>query len=178
MPHLRRPLAREYAAILSAEIALVPDVADFAAMLRDNADVTRALAAGFGEAQAALRYAPGKWSVRETIGHLSDCERVLSYRLLRALRGDATLLPGFDHNAWVPAAQFERRTLADVVREFSAVRNATVALLDSAAAETFEFRLNVGTGHITGVALAYLIAGHELHHQGILRERYREPLSG
>lgn len=172
MPQLRRPLASEHAAVLSAEIALVPNVADFAAMLRDNAEVTRALAHDFGEARAAHRYADGKWSVRETIGHLSDCERVLSYRLLRALRADATLLPGFDHNAYVPAGRFEGRTLADVVREFSAVRSATVALVDSAPAEAFEFRLNVGTGHITGVALAYLIAGHELHHQHLLRERY------
>jgi len=123
MPQLRRPLASEHAAVLSAEIALVPNVADFAAMLRENAEVTRALAHDFGEARAAHRYAEGKWSVRETIGHLSDCERVLSYRLLRALRADATLLPGFDHNAYVPAGRFEGRTLADVVREFSAVRS-------------------------------------------------------
>ena len=141
-------------------------------MLRDQMDITRALAVTFGEAHANLRYAPDKWSVRQTVGHLADCERVLSYRLLRALRADATVLPGFDHVGYVDAGGFDDRPLAQVVAEFAAVREATVALVHSARADAFEFRLNVGSGSITGVALAYLIAGHELHHQQLLRTRY------
>jgi hypothetical protein len=171
-PRLPRPGPDEFAAVFAEEITTVPDAPDFAALLVDQLDVTRALAATFGEAHAGLRYAPDKWSVRETLGHLGDCERVLSYRLLRALRGDETLLPGFDQLKNVAAGRFEARPLAGVVEEFAAVRAATAALVRSAAPGDFAFRLRVGSGSITGVALAYLIAGHERHHQRLLRTRY------
>ena len=171
-PTLARPEPDECAAAFADEIALVPTVDDFAEMLAAQFDITRALATTFGESLATLRYAPDKWSVRQTIGHLSDCERVLSYRLLRALREDEVVLPGFDHVAYVDAGRFEARSLASVTEEFSAVRAATVALIGSAAAERFAYRLRVGAGTITGRALAYLIAGHERHHQGLLRTRY------
>lgn len=175
-PRLVRPAADEYAPVFEDEIALVPATNDFAAMLHDQFDITRALAATFGEAHAGLRYAPDKWSVRETIGHLCDCERVLSYRLLRALRADTVTLPGFDHVGYVAAGHFEARTLDEVVAEFAAVRDSTIALVQSAPAEAFAFRLSVGSGSITGRALAYLIAGHERHHQQLLRERYLQAL--
>jgi len=171
-PRLEHPCPDEFAAVFADEIALVPDAPDFADLLAQQHSATHALAAAFGEPHAATRYAPDKWTVREVIGHLSDCERVLSYRLLRGLRADPVVLPGFDHNAWVPAGHFERRPLADVLREFTAVRAATVALMRSAPAESFAFRLNVGSGSISARALAYLIAGHERHHQALLRERY------
>jgi hypothetical protein len=171
-PRLPRPGPDEYAPIFADEIAAVPDAPDFAALLTAQIDVTTALATTFGEAHAGLRYAPGKWSIRETLGHLGDCERVLSYRLLRALRGDETVLPGFDQVEFVGAGRFEIRSLAGVVEELGAVRAATVALVRSAAPGDFAFRLRVGRGSITGTALAYLIAGHEGHHQHLLRTRY------
>lgn len=171
-PAVPRPDHGEYAEVFAAEIARVPEVPDFAAMLAAQLDVTRALASTFGEPHAGLRYASGKWSVRETIGHLADCERVLSYRLLRALRGDATPLASFDQNAYADAARSERRTLADVVEEFAAVRAGTVALVRAGEPADFAFRVPVGRGSITARALAYLIAGHERHHQQLLRERY------
>lgn len=169
---LPRPKVDEYSPVFADEIALVPEHDDFAGMLAAQLDVTRALAATFGETHASLSYDAGKWSVRQTIGHLSDCERVLSYRLLRALRGDAVVLPGFDHVGYVDAGRFEGRPLASVMDEFAAVRAATVALIRSAPASAFAFRLRVGEGSITGTALAFLIAGHERHHQGLLRTRY------
>lgn len=173
-----RPGPDEHAPVFADEIALVPAHDDFAQLLRDQLEATRALAAAFGEAQAACRYADGKWTVRETIGHLADCERVLSYRLLRALRGDATTLAGFDHVAYVPAGHFEARTLAAVVSEFAAVRAATIALVADAMPSQFAFNLPVGSGRISARALAYLIAGHERHHQSLLRERYLPAVEG
>ena len=94
------------------------------------------------------------------------------YRLLRALRADSVTLPGFDHVAYVGSGAFETRCLAEVVDEFVAVRGATVALMAGTAPERFAFRLPVGSGSITARALAYLIAGHERHHQHLLRTRY------
>lgn len=171
-PALPRPGADEFAPGFAAEIALVPDAADFVALLMEQLEVTKALAATFGEPHAGVRYAPGKWTVRETLGHLADCERVLCYRLLRALRRDETRLPGFDAVGYVSAGTFEARTLSAVVEELEAVRAATAALVRGAAPSDFAFRLGVGRGSITGLALAYLIAGHERHHQQLLRTRY------
>lgn len=171
-PRLPRPRADEYAAVFADEIALVSEAPDFAALLEEQLDVTRALVATFGEAHGDLRYAPEKWSVRETLGHLLDCERVLSYRLLCALRGDETVLPGFDQLRYVEAGRFGSRSLAGLVDDLAAVRAATVTLVRSAAPEDFAFRLRVGKGSITGVALAHLIAGHERQHQRVLRISY------
>jgi hypothetical protein len=171
-PRLRRPGPDEFAPAFAAEIARVPEAPDFAALLLAQLEVTRALASTFGEDHAGLRYAPGKWSVRETLGHLADCERVLSGRLLRALREDGTALPGFDQVRYVEVGRFEQRSLAAVVEEFAAVRAATAALVAAAAPGDFAFRLRVGAGSITGLGLAFLIAGHERHHQDLLRARY------
>lgn len=171
-PRLARPRPDEHSPVFTDEIALVPDVDDFARMLEQQLDETRALSLTFGEAHADMRYAQGKWTVRDSIGHLADCERLLAYRLLRALRRDETPLHGFDQTAYVAAGRFERRTLADLVAELSAVRASTVWLVRSALDQAFDFRLHVGKGTITGRAVAYLIAGHERHHQQLLRTRY------
>jgi hypothetical protein len=171
-PCLPRPGPDEFAPVFGGEIALVPDAPDFASLLMSQFEITKALATTFGEANAGLSYAPRKWSVRETLGHLGDCERILSYRLLCALRGDETVLPGFDQVTYVKAGRFEARSLASVVEELGAVRAATAALVRGADPGRFAFRLRVGSGSITGVALAYLIAGHERHHQHLLRTRY------
>ena len=169
---LPRPAPADYAPVFHDEIALVPEGADFAHLLAQQAADTSALAARFGEAHAHLRYAPGKWTVRQVLGHVADCERVLGYRLLRFLRRDPTPLPGFDHDAYVPAGDFERRPLRDVLAELRAVRGATIALVGSAPAEAFAWCGQVGRGTITAAALAYVIAGHERHHQDLLRTRY------
>lgn len=171
-PALPRPGPDEFAPGFAAEIALVPDAPDFGDLLVEQLEVTKALAATFGEPHADVRYAPGKWTVRETLGHLADCERVLSYRLLRALRRDETSLPGFDQVRYVSAGRFAARPLSALVEELAGVRSATASLVRGAAPSDFSFRLPVGRGSITGLALAYLIAGHERHHQQLLRTRY------
>lgn len=172
-----RPAPSDYAPVFHDEIALVPEGADLVALLATQLEETCAIAARFGETGAGLRYADGKWTVREVIGHLADCERVLSYRLLRFIRRDATPLAGFDHDAWVPAGDFESRTLASVIAELRAVRGATIALVGSAPLDAFAWRGQVGKGTITAAAILYVIAGHERHHQEVVRERYL-PLLG
>lgn len=169
---LQRPDPTEYHPRFHADITMVPDTDDFAGLLRDQVRETRSVLAEFGEEHAGVRYAPDKWTVREVIGHLSDCERILSYRALCIARGDTTVLPGFDENAYVPAAGFERRTLGSVFDEFLAVRSATAALVDGLTDDVTARLGNVGSGAITVRALLYVIAGHERHHRALLRERY------
>ena len=173
MPRLLRPDSSEYNPRFESEISRVPDADDFSALLRQQADATvRFMAEEFGEEHAGVRYAPDKWTAREVIGHLSDCERVFGYRALRIARGDLTTLPGFDENAYVPAAQFERRTLKSVLDEFLGVRAATIGLVDGLTDELAARIGNLASGQMSVRALLYLAAGHELHHLALMRERY------
>jgi hypothetical protein len=106
------------------------------------------------------------------VGHIADSERVFAYRALRIARGDQTPLPGFEQEDYVRAAHFNRRKLADLVEEFSDVRLASLALFSSLDQEAWLCR-GVASDHpVTVRALAYIIAGHELHHRRILEERY------
>jgi hypothetical protein len=165
------PAATEHGAYYSRYIERVP-AGDVVRTLETQLAHTLALVASFGDARAEHRYAPGKWTVKEVVGHVADAERIFAYRALRVARGDATPLPSFDENAYVVHANFARRPLADVVRELELVRQATVALfagLDDDAV----VRLGTASGApVTPRAAAYMIAGHELHHAAILRERY------
>jgi hypothetical protein len=133
---------------------------------------TAALLAGIPEALAGLRYAPGKWSLREVVGHLSDTERIMSYRALRIGRGDPTPLAAFDQDAYVGIAGFDTRTLADLADELAAVRRATVALFSHFDAAALARRGTASDKAVSVRALAGIIAGHELHHLAILQERY------
>jgi uncharacterized damage-inducible protein DinB len=121
---------------------------------------------------AAKRYAPGKWSVKELVGHMSDTERLFSYRLLHIARGDRAALAGMDEKAWSAVAPHDQRRLADVVDEMIAVRRATVKLIESLD-EAALARSGVANNYpISARALVWILPGHAQHHLDILRERY------
>lgn len=166
-----RPAADEHVAYYGAYIAKVPE-GDLCRILADQLADTRALIASIPERRGTHRYAPGKWSIKEVLGHVCDSERIFSYRALRIARGDATPLPGFEQDEYIPAGAFDRRTFADLSDELAAVRQASLLLfrhLDAAALA----RRGTASGHtITPRALAYVIAGHERHHIDILKEKY------
>jgi hypothetical protein len=118
------------------------------------------------------RYAPGKWSVQQVLGHMSDAERIFSYRLLRIARGDQTPLPPFDENAYVAASEVGRLDWEEAVTEFESVRRSTILLLRHLPEGAWT-RMGTSSGAPTSVrALAYVMIGHVAHHLGILRERY------
>ena len=166
-----RPGADEYREFYAGYVARVP-AGDIVEHLRRQLDGTLALVAGLPPAGADHAYAPGKWTVKQVIGHLSDSERVLSARAVCFARGEAAPLPPFDEDAYVAIAGFERRALDSLIEELRAVRGATVALFDGLSAEAWT-RRGTASGHpITVRALAWIIAGHELHHRAILEERY------
>jgi hypothetical protein len=168
---LIRPADHEYAPHYAGYIARVPD-GDIVAQMERQMEETAAFLGQLGEARGDHRYAPGKWSIKEVIGHLADGERVFAYRALRFARGDETPLASFDENAWVPRSGCDRRTLGDLAAEFRAVRMATLALARSLTDDA-AVRTGVASGKTVSVrALIYMIAGHELHHLAIVRERY------
>ena len=122
--------------------------------------------------QASHRYAPDKWSIREIIGHLSDAERVVSYRLLCVARGESGLLPGFDEQRYAAQSNADRRQLDDLVEELSVVRAATLALVKSLDEETLLRTGNVNNWTLSVRAIAFIIAGHFQHHVNVLAQRY------
>jgi hypothetical protein len=168
---ITRPATDEYVPYYGTYIDKVTEPDVVAQLVAQKQSMARLLA-GLTEQQAAHRYAAGKWSLREIIGHLSDAERIFSYRLLRIARGDATPLPGFEENDYVPAGQFERRPLGDVAAEFASVRDASLTLLGGLDADMLARRGTASGSPISARALAYIIAGHEKHHIGVIRERY------
>ncbi|MGH7178584.1 MAG: pyridoxamine 5'-phosphate oxidase family protein, partial [Tepidisphaeraceae bacterium] len=121
---IARPQPSEHIPYFSRYIDLVPD-GDLLALLETQHRATQAMLAPLTPEQAKHRYADGKWSVTEVIGHLADTERIFAYRALRFARNDATVLPGFDENLYVPTGRFDERPLGDVAAEFGAVRSAT-----------------------------------------------------
>jgi hypothetical protein len=168
---LSRPTADEYFEYYGKYIALVPD-GDIRDHLRTQLSETVAVLSGVTDAKAEKAYGAGKWTLKESVLHMTDAERVFSYRMLRVARGDATPLPSFDQDAWVPHSCANTRTLSNLVMEFAAVRASTLALVDSITPEGW-LRTGTASGHsISARALAYITAGHERHHLIITRERY------
>ena len=166
-----RPSADEHSEGVGRYLAGVPGEDARRVLVSQTDEVDRLLGA-LPEARVLHRYAPGKWSVKEVLGHLSDCERIYGYRALCFARGDATPLPGFDENAYAPAGRFDVRPLGDLLDEWRAVRGSTLALYRGLDAEAL-LRRGVANGKPISVrALAWLAAGHTRHHLGVLRERY------
>ncbi|KIL40679.1 squalene-hopene cyclase [Gordoniibacillus kamchatkensis] len=176
--HVPKPQTGDYFAYFETYISLVPEGQDLlAAYAEQEADVA-AYFRELTEGQAAHRYAEGKWSLKELLGHVSDTERVMSYRLLRVSRGDTTPLPGFDENLFVSGASFDSRPIGELLDEFQAVRRATIALLRGLTAEQLQRAGNVNGGRTTAAALAYIVLGHAKHHMNIVRERYAPGIQG
>jgi uncharacterized damage-inducible protein DinB len=169
---IERPRSDEHVEYFGRYISKVPENADLISLLRDQALETVALHQGLTPAQGDFAYAPGKWSVKQVLGHIIDCERIFVYRALCIARNDQTSFPAFDENAYVEHANFQERTLADLLEEFQVVRSATICFaknLDAAALA------RIGTASknpISVRALLYIVAGHERHHLELFRERY------
>ena len=166
-----RPAAGEYAPFYETYVSLVKSN-DIVTALETQRLQTAQLFAARSERDGNFRYAPDKWTVKEVVGHLSDSERIFAYRALRIARGDQTPLSGFEQDDYVRSGNFGSRTLADLAEEFALVRAASVALFKSLENEAWERRGSANKNEVTVRALAYIIAGHELHHRGMLEERY------
>lgn len=166
-----RPESDEIPAHWVGYVGNVPE-SDPVAVLATQIDATAALLRGLSETDALKRYAPGKWSVKEIVGHLADTERIMAYRALRIARGDETPLPGFDEKAYVPPAKFDARPLADLVADLRATRAATLALFRSFDADAWRRRGTASGKPVSVRALGYVIPGHERHHVEILKTRY------
>jgi uncharacterized damage-inducible protein DinB len=141
-------------------------------VLESNRRATEAFLKSIPEEKGDYAYAEGKWSVKQVIIHITDTERVFAYRALTIARGDTTPLPGYDENIWADNCAAEKRTLADVVEEFLSVRQSTIHLVKSFNEEMLSRKGTTNNNPASVIALLYVIAGHELHHLNVMRERY------
>ena len=166
-----RPEANEYAPYYGRYISLVSEP-DVLAALREQADETCALLKGVSEDKSEYRYAPEKWSLKEVLGHVTDTERIFAYRALRISRNDRTPIEGYEQDDYVRFGPFRHCRLPDLVEEFSSVRKSTLFLFRTLEDEAWLRRGIANKLEISVRAIAYVIAGHELHHRKILKEQY------
>lgn len=167
----RRPTSSEANDYYFTYIDKVPD-GDVVIRLRQQIIETQELLESVSDEQGDFRYASGKWSVKEVLGHLADTERVFTYRALAFSRGDATPIPGMDQDDWITGGRFDDLSIEEVVGDLVAVRGATSTLFEGLSDEQWQ-RRGVASGFEFQVgAIAWIVAGHELHHRGVLVERY------
>ncbi len=167
---ITRPESGEYAPYYDKYISLVPE-GDILVVLEKQLPVTLAQLAR-SESDGDFRYAPGKWTAKESLGHVIDAERVFSYRAMRISRNDKTPLAGFEQDDYVKYGPFGHCTLASLVEEFASVRKATLSLFRALDEAAWTRRGTASNYEVTVRALAYMIAGHELHHRRIFQEKY------
>jgi hypothetical protein len=168
---IARPQPDEYAQYYARYISLV-EGEDILSTLDQQRRQTMMLLSGRDEQGGDFRYAPEKWSAKEVLGHICDTERVFAYRALRISRADTTPLEGFEQDDYVRNGPFANRPLADLVEDFIAVRRATLSLLRNLDEAAWMRRGIANKNEVSVRGIAYIIAGHELHHRRILEEKY------
>jgi hypothetical protein len=171
MSATNRPQPDEYNPYYERYTSLV-DTTAICTTLERQGQETIALLSGIGEERGGFRYAPDKWSIKELLGHVIDTERIFAYRALRIARCDRTPMAGFEQDDYIRNAQFDELTLAGLIEEFQAVRRSTTLLFNHICTEAWTRRGVANGNEITVRAIAWIIAGHELHHRSILREKY------
>lgn len=168
---IQRPGAGEHPPYYAGYIALVPDGSLVDLLFDQQLTHLRSLRAVDDE-RGLYSYAPGKWTIKEVVGHLCDAERIFTYRALRFARADEQPLTGFDENSYVPAGRFNDRRMNDLLNEFQAIRAATIHLFSHLNEDELSRRGVANGNPITVRALGYIVAGHERHHIKLLHERY------
>lgn len=167
----QRPSENEYGGHFGTYIRLIPE-GNLLDILAEQEKETASLLASLSEEEGNRRYAEGKWSVKEVLGHIADTERVISYRLLRIARGDETPLPGFDQDLFMRNSPFGSWSMEQLAADYRAVRAATYTLLKGLPEEAWSRRGTASNVGLTARALSCIIAGHERHHIGIVRDKY------
>ena len=166
-----KPEKTDYPSFYAGYVELVPYV-KLPDLLKVQGDNTKVLFSGLTEAQADYAYAPGKWSLKEMFGHIIDAERVFAYRALCMARGDQQSLPGMDQDQYMAHVNFAGRSMESLIEEYDAVRQSSIHFFGSLSENDFEKTGTANNGHFTVNALMHIIAGHELHHMVVIKERY------
>jgi hypothetical protein len=167
----RRPSPNEYFEFYHRYVSLVPD-GDIIDILRDQLQKTQDLIALIPDDKGDFRYAPGKWVIKEVFGHIIDVEWVFIYRAVRFARGDKTPLPGIDENKLMTGANFVERSMKSMAEELRHLRLAGIEFFHSLSESILDRPGIASDCRFTVRSIPYIIAGHELHHVRVIKERY------
>lgn len=167
-----KPQPNEYDPYAIMYIKLLPDDGLILDQLQKNGETARQFFLSIPSEKQEYRYAPGKWTIKEILLHMIDDERIYAYRALRFARADTTPLPGFDQDTYAVQSKANERTIESLVEEFLTVRKATVSLFANIPEEALMRGGTANNHFVTVRALLYHLAGHELHHRNVIKERY------
>ncbi|WP_299739019.1 DinB family protein [uncultured Rossellomorea sp.] len=168
---MRKPETNEYPPYYKEYVNNVPD-GELLQILDDQQNETKKLLKDLNEKTSEYKYAPGKWTIKEVIGHITDTERIMCYRLLSIARGEQEMLPGYNDDEYVRRGNFNRFSLSDLLHQQALVRQHTILLLSSMDEEALRRRGNANGSEVTARAIGYIIAGHEIHHRRLIKDRY------
>jgi hypothetical protein len=174
MKHITRPESNEFAPYWNNYIKLIPVGADVLQIMHDNVKLVEDVSRSFPPERLTIPHAPGEWTIQDVLAHLVDGERVLAYRALRFARNDPTELPGFDQDVLAKWSGANLRSLEDILDERRVVRQATILLFENLDDEALARGGIASSSFVTARALAYVIAGHDLHHLNSIHENYGE----
>jgi len=166
-----RPNPGDYSSYYESYIKLV-EGEDILKILNDQGKKTQDILNSFSEHRGNYRYADGKWTVKEVVGHLLDTERVFAYRALCIARGEKKSLPGFDQDDYVKEGNFNRRELFDLNYEFRLLRESNLLLFRTFTPEMLKLKGFANESYVSVLTILFMIAGHEKHHMNVLREKY------
>lgn len=166
------PQESEFAPFYNTYISLVRNSNDIMATLRQQPEQIKAMFSALSDEQANYSYAPGKWTIKQLLGHMIDTERVFAYRVLRIARNDSTPLEGFEQDDYVHYGPHARSRMADLVEEFDVVRKGSICLFRELSIEAWDRQGTANNNKVSVRALAYIIAGHVAHHVGVVQQKY------
>lgn len=169
---MKRPRKSEYAPFYEGYIQSVPSRSSAKSLLKKSFREAQQVFGALPEEKGDYTYEPGKWTIKQLLIHLIDAERVFSFRALWGIRGDRAGLPGFNQDFWMEEAKVDQRSIKDLLKEWKAVRENTLFLLDQCTEEQSTFLLTASNWKVSVRALFFIIIGHQAHHMKVLEERY------
>lgn len=169
---MKRPGENDYDPYYKRYISMISDSENIIENLRKQKDDSYKFLKSIPGEKAGFAYAPGKWTIKEVLGHIIDTEKVMAYRALCIARGEKKALPGFEQDDYVKEGKFNKRELSELIEEFKKVREVNLLLFNNFEDDILDKRGNANNVEITVLALLFIIAGHELHHMKILKDKY------
>lgn len=172
---MKRPKKGEYAPFYEGYLDAVPKRGTPKALLKKSFKAAQQLFGTLPETMGDYAYEPGKWTIKQVLIHLIDAERVFAFRALWGIRGDRAGLPGFNQDFWMEEAKVDQRSMKDLLKEWKAVRDNTLALLAQCSDAQSTFLITASNWKVSVRALFFIIIGHQMHHMDVLQMRYLSP---
>ena len=145
---------------------------DLFALLKEQQKTTQNMFSELPQVAGEIVYAPGKWMLKEVVGHLADTERILCYRALRCARNDQTEMPAFDEDHYVKNANFHDRSLSDIAHELNVIRDSTISLISNLSEDSLDYKGKANGATISARIILYFIVVHQEHHLQVIKDRY------